>query len=124
MAVADITKSVPHVLEQFVGLTAATDDVPIKAILKFTGATSNPTDITAGGANTCSSTTGTFTATGVAVGDVVLGYGVVSGLVANAFIAGVYVSATDTITVLFVSAPNTGPAVAATTMNFIVADVT
>lgn len=117
---ADVSKDIQAINEQLVLSTT----LPVKAVLKFAGATSNPTDITAGGANTISSTIGTFTATGVAVGDIVDGWGVVSGLVANAHPACAYVSATDTITVVFISLPNTAPAVAATTMNFVVLDVT
>lgn len=120
---ATLTKSVPHIMEQLVGLTSSTDDVPVKAFLKFTGASSNPADTTAL-ANASALNTATITCTGVAVGDIVLGYGVVSGLATNQFVVSAYVSATDTVTLIIGNLVNTTVTTTAVTVNLIVADVT
>lgn len=119
---ADITKSIPHLVEDFFGIYPAT--LAIKDIIKAASvATANPADFTAV-ANASALTTATATVTGVAVGDIVLGYGVVSGLAANQFIVDAYVSATDTVTFIIGNALNTTVTTTAVTVNVLVADVT
>lgn len=119
---ADLTKSVPHILEDLVGVNGSTP--AIKDIIKSASvATSNPADFTAV-ANASALTTATATVTGVAVGDIVLGYGVVSGLATNQVIVDAYVSATDTVTFIIGNLLNTTVTTTAVTVNVIVADVT
>jgi len=126
---ADLTRSAQHIVEQLVGVTGGTyDDVNVKGFLKFTGATANPADSAAlsGGITGSASlvTPATITCTGVAVGDIVVGVGVVSGLAANSYVLGAYVSATDTVTVMIGTASNSAVTTTAVTVNLIVADVT
>jgi len=126
MAAASVTGSAHHVIERLVrGLPVATGEttLPIKDILTYQGATAVPNATTAL-ANASALNTAAFTATGVAVGDVVLGYGVVSGRATNSHPVSVYVSAADTITAVFGNLVNTSVTHTAVTMNFIVADVT
>jgi putative methionine-R-sulfoxide reductase with GAF domain len=116
---ADLTKSIPHILEDLFLTTPG-----IKDIIKIDSvASSNPTDTTAL-ANASSIVTATVTATGVAVGDAVLAIAYESGLAANQLILGAYVSATDTITLVIGNVVNTTVTTTAVTASYIVADLT
>jgi len=116
---ADLTKSIPHILEDLI-LTAP----GVKDIIKVNAvASSNPADFTAV-ANASALTTATVTATGAAVGDIVLGYGVVSGLATNQVIVDAYVSAADTVTLIIGNLLNTSVTTTAVTVNLIILDVT
>lgn len=119
MAVADITKSIPAKLEGL--LLNAT--VNWKSFIHGQVTTANPTDFTAV-ANASSLTPATATLTGVAVGDVVVGWGVVSGLAANQYVVAVYVSAADTITAIIGNLFNTTVTTTAVVLNVSVAKVT
>lgn len=119
MAVGDTTKSVQHLNYKFWRNTT----LPIKNIFTGVVTTTNPTDFT-GIANGSALTPATATLTGVAVGDVVLGWGVVSGLAANQYVVAVYVSATDQITAIIGNLFNTSVTTTAVVLNVTVADVT
>lgn len=122
MAQLAVTKSVVAIVEDLIGISGSTPAV--KDIIKSNSGTStNPADFTAV-ANSSALTTATVTVTGVAVGDVVLGYGVVSGLAANQFVVAAYVSATDTVTLVIGNALNTTVTTTAVVVNLIIADVT
>jgi hypothetical protein len=117
---ADLTRSIQHIVEDLV----LNSTLPVKDfIFAASVATSNPADTTAL-ANASALNTATATVTGVAVGDVVVGYGVVSGLATNQLIVDAYVSATDTVTVIIGNLVNSTVTTTAVTMNFIIADVT
>lgn len=119
---ADITQSNQHILEDFIGTDALAPR--IKAFLKVTAvASANPADFTAV-ANASALTTATVACTGVAVGDMVIGWGVVSGLAANQFVVAAYVSATDVVTLIIGNALNTSVTTTAVVVNVLVADVT
>jgi hypothetical protein len=119
---ADITRSNPHIIEDLLGTDGTGPRV--KAILKVNGvATSNPTDTTAL-ANASAINAATVACTGAAVGDIVLGFGVVSGLATNQVPVGAYVSATDVVTILVGNLVNTTVTTTAMTVNVLVADVT
>lgn len=119
MAAASITKSGQHLVEDLVLDTV----VPIKNVIQVQATTANPADTTAL-ANASALNTATATVTGVAVGDVVLGWGVVSGLATNQFVTTVYVSATDTITALIGNLVNSTVTTTAVVLNVLIADVT
>lgn len=113
---ADLTKDIAYKLEQLF----LSGSIPIKTVRKFAATvTADPADFTAV-ANSSALTTATSTTTGVAVGDVVLGWGVVSGLAANQFVVAVYVSAANTITAIIGNALNTTVTTTAVTLNVIV----
>lgn len=115
---ADLTKSIPHLLEDLF-LTGTVKDI----IHARSSTSANPADFTAV-ANASALTTAAVTVSGVAVGDVVLGYGVVSGLATNQFVVGAYVSATDTVTLIIGNALNTSVTTTAVVVNLIIADIT
>ena len=119
MTAASTAKSGQHLIEDLVLDTV----VPIKGVFQAQVTTSNPTDFAAV-ANASALTPATATVTGVAVGDVVLGWGVVSGLAANQYVVAVYVSATDTITAIIGNAFNSTVTTTAVVLNVIVADAT
>lgn len=127
MAAASTTGSVQHILEKLVrGLPVATGEttLPIKNILNYAGVTtSNPADA-AGVTSASTVNAATVTCTGVALGDIVLGVGVVSGLAANSFVSGAFVSATDTVTVLVSTAQTVAVTTTALVCNILVADCT
>jgi hypothetical protein len=116
---ADLTKSNHHLQYDFFRTAPG-----IKDIIKASGATSaNPADFTAV-TNASALTTAAVTVSGVAVGDVVLGWGVVSGLAANQFVVAAFVSGTDTVTLIIGNALNTTVTTTAVVVNLIIADVT
>jgi len=127
MTAATTTKSGQHLIEKLVlGLPVATGEttLPVKGILNYAGVTSaNPTDFTAV-ANASALTTADITCTGVAVGDVVIGFGVVSGLATNQYVVGCYVSATDTVRLIIGNLFNSSVTTTAVVVNVLVADVT
>ena len=113
-----ITKSVQHLARDlFVG-GGIKDIITVASV-----ASANPTDTTAL-ANASSIVTAAVVATGVAVGDVVLGIAYESGLAANQLILGAYVSATDTITLVIGNVVNTSVTTTAVTATYIVGDRT
>jgi hypothetical protein len=114
----DTLKSIPHILEDLIGIDGTSPK--IKQIFKVTGATtSNPTDFS----STQAVTNATVALTGVAVGDIVLGAGLVSGIAAGAWLVGAAVTATDVVTVTL-GAPAATLAQGAVVVNVLVADVT
>jgi hypothetical protein len=116
---ADITKSVQHKVYDLLN----NDTRPIKDLIHAQVTTSNPADFTAV-TNASALTAATATVTGVAVGDAVVAWGVVSGLAANQFVVAAYVSATDTVTFVIGNALNTSVTTTAVVLNVIVADLT
>lgn len=119
----DLTKSIVALQED---LHIGSSPV-IKDYIKVSGVTSsNPTDVTNGTTDTNASSlvSATVAAAGVAVGDIVLGVGVVSGLATNQFLVNAYVSATDVITLIIGNLVGTNVTTTAVVVNAIVADVT
>lgn len=117
-APADITKSIPHLLEDLFLTGTVKDFIHVRGV-----ASTNPADFTAV-ANASALTTATLTVTGAAVGDIVLGWGVVSGLAANQFVVAAFVSAANEVTLVIGNALNTTVTTTAVTVNVIVADIT
>ena len=115
---ADLTKSIPHLLEDLFLTGTVKDIIHARSV-----ATGNPTDFTAV-TNASALTAVTATVSGVAVGDIVLGCGVVSGLATNQYLVSAYVSATDTVTVIVGNLFNSSVTTTAVTLNFIIADIT
>lgn len=103
--------------------TATPKLIPPSKLRVYKGTTSAPAATTAL-ANASAVVTSTVTCTGVAVGDVVVGFGIVSGRATNQHPVAAYVSAADTITVTWSNLVNTSVTLTAAVMNFIVADVT
>lgn len=123
MAQLSVTGSIPAKLDTLFGTTIQTT-LPIKTFFKkASGTTSDPADFTAV-ANSSAIAACTVTVTGAAVGDAVIAYGVVSGLAANSFVLGAFVSATDTVTFLIGNAINSSVTTTVMTVNVIVADLT
>lgn len=123
MAALTTEGSIPKKLEDLFGSHKDTTTPVIKAIIRGQATSANPADFTAV-ANASALTTAAVTLSGVAVGDVVLGWGVVSGLAANQFVVAAYVSGTDTVTLVIGNALNTTVTTTAVVVNLIVADVT
>ncbi len=115
---ADLTKSIPHLLEDLFLSGGVKDVIHARSVVS-----ANPADFTAV-ANASALTTATVTVTGVAVGDIVIGFGVVSGLAANQFVLTAYVSATDTVTLIIGNALNTSVTTTPVTVNLDILDVT
>lgn len=115
---ADITKSIVHLNEDLYLNGGVKDFIHARSVT-----TSDPADFTAvAGASGIANAT--VTVSGVAVGDIVLGYGVVSGLAANSYVIGAYVSATDTVTFVIGGKINTAVTTTALVANLIIADIT
>ena len=121
----DITKNAQALQEQLSGVANGYTALGIKQLIKGAAVvTANPTDFAAVANASAVTGTATATVTGVAVGDIVLGYGVVSGLAANSYVAGCYVSATDTVRFVIAGEINSTVTTTAMTVNVIVGDVT
>jgi hypothetical protein len=117
---ADITRSVQH-SEESLYISSA---VPVKGWIKVAAvASANPADA-AGVTGASAVITAAVVATGVAVGDAVVGIGYVSGLAANSYILGAYVSATNEITLVIGTVVTTAVTTTAVTCTYIVADLT
>jgi hypothetical protein len=110
-----IDKSAQHVVEDLVLEAGVKEFLFIDSV-----ASANPTDTTAL-ANASSIVTAAVVATGVEVGDSVVGIAYESGLAANQLILGAYVSAADVITLVIGNVVNTSVTTTAVTASYIVA---
>lgn len=112
---ADLTKDIAYKLDQLFLLGTN----PIKTIRKYQVTTANPTDFTAL-ANASALVPAAATATGVAVGDIVLGWGVVSGLATNQYVVAVYVDSTNSVTAVIGGLVNSTVTTTAVVLNVLV----
>ena len=127
MTAASVKKSGVHLVEKLVGAisTGGTGTtVPITDIVTSASVSSaNPADIT-GITNASGIVTAAVTVTGAVAGDVVLGWGVVSGLATNQLPLSCYVSGTDTVTLTVGNLSGQSVTTTAVVLNVILAHIT
>lgn len=118
-------KSAQHLTENLVATAAATA-VGGKGFINSIALSVAVPSITASGSANVGEGTGSVgvTVTGVALGDLVLAAIPTAALPANCLLLGAYVSATDTVTITFGAAANTGVTGASKTFDIIVLDRT